>query len=58
MATYTVTVNVEYQYEVEAESVEEAEKRGWEYEEYGYTAQVDDIMVEEREVYEEDDEDE
>lgn len=45
MATYRVTVNVEYEYEVEADSVEEAEKQGWDYEEYAYTAQVDDILV-------------
>ena len=54
MATYRVTVNVEYEYEVEADSVEEAEKQGWNYEEHAYTAQVDDIRVEEKEEYGED----
>lgn len=49
MATWDVRVLVEYSYEVEADSFEEAEKQGWEYEEYYYTAQVDSIDVEEQE---------
>lgn len=49
MATWNVRVLVEYAYEVEADSFEEAEKQGWEYEEYYYTGQVDSIDVEEQE---------
>lgn len=48
MATWNVTVLVEYSYEVEADSFEEAEKQGWEYEEYYYTGQVESIDVEEQ----------
>lgn len=56
MATWNVTVLVEYSYEVEADSFEEAEKQGWEYEEYYYTGQVESIDVEEQEEEEEEDE--
>ena len=49
MGLWNVTVLVEYAYEVEADNFAEAEKQGWEYEEYGYTAQVDSIDVEEQE---------
>jgi len=45
MASYNVKVTVEYEYEVEANSYEEAEKQGWEYEDYGYTACVYSIEV-------------
>lgn len=47
MATWNVKVVVEYEYEVEADTYEEAEKQGWEYEEYYYTGQVDSIEVDE-----------
>jgi hypothetical protein len=56
MARWNVTVVVEYAYEVEADTYELAEKQGWEYEEYGYTAQVDSIECEEIEEEEEEDE--
>ena len=45
MNTYNIKVTVEYEYEVEAETYEEAEKQGWEYEEYNYTGSVYDIEV-------------
>lgn len=48
MATWNVRVLVEYSYEVEADNFEEAEKQGWEYEEYYYTGTVDSIDVEEQ----------
>lgn len=49
MPNYNVKVVVEYEYEVEADSAEEAEKAGWDYEEYSYTAGVYSIDVEELE---------
>lgn len=55
MATWNVKVVVEYEYEVEADSYEEAEKQGWEYEEYYYTGQVDSIEVDELDSDEEED---
>lgn len=45
MNTYNIKVTVEYEYEVEAETYEDAEKQGWEYEEYNYTGSVYDIEV-------------
>lgn len=47
MATFTVTTTVTYSFEVEAEDETQAEAEGWNYEDYGYTAQVDEIVVEE-----------
>jgi hypothetical protein len=47
MATWNVVVNVEYNFKVEAETYLDAEKQGWDYEDYGYTAQVDSIDAEE-----------
>ena len=55
MATYNVKVVVEYEFEVEADSYEDAEKQGWEYEEYYYTGQVDSIEVDELDSDEEED---
>jgi hypothetical protein len=46
---------VEYSYEVEANNETDAEKQGWEYEDYPHSATVDSIEVSELE--EEDDED-
>jgi hypothetical protein len=46
MNTYNVRVQVYYDFEVEAESQEEAEKEGWNYEEYSYTGEVWNIDVE------------
>jgi hypothetical protein len=47
MATWNVVVNVEYNFNVEADTYLDAEKQGWDYEDYGYTAQVDSIDAEE-----------
>lgn len=47
MPTYNLKVTVEYEYEVEADSAEEAEKEGWNYDDYSYTGVVYDIDVEE-----------
>ena len=49
MSKYELTVNVTYTYEVEADSPEEAEKQGWEFEDYSHTAEVQDIDVAELE---------
>jgi len=49
MPTYDVKVVVEYFYEVEAEDEEQAEKQGWEYENYPFSAEVYSIEVEEQE---------
>lgn len=57
MPTYDVKVIVEYNYEVEADSPQEAEEQGWHYEDYGYTAEVYSIDVDEQ-PEEEDEEDE
>ena len=46
MATYEVEVKVSYMYEVQAEDDLEAEKEGWNYEEYKHFAQVDSIKIE------------
>lgn len=56
MPTYDVKVVVEYQYEVEADSEDDAEKQGWEYEDYLHSGEVYSIDVDE--IPEEDDEDE
>lgn len=56
MPTYDVKVIVEYNYEIEAETPELAEEEGWNYEDYGYTAEVYSIDVDEQP--EEEDEDE
>lgn len=56
MATWNVKVTVEYEYEVEADTFEDAEKQGWEYEDYAYTAQVYCIDVEEIEEPDEEEE--
>jgi len=48
MPIYDVKVIVEYNYEVEAENEVEAEQMGWEYEDYGYSAEVYSIDVEEQ----------
>jgi hypothetical protein len=48
MATYDIKVLVEYNYEVEAENKDEAEKMGWEYEDYAYTGEVYSIDVDEQ----------
>jgi hypothetical protein len=47
MGLYNVKVVVEYEYEVEADSLEEAEKQGFEYEEYSYTGDIYSIDAEE-----------
>jgi hypothetical protein len=56
MATWTVKVTVEYEYEVEADDEAGAEIQGWDYEEYGHTASVYDIAVEELDEPDEDEE--
>lgn len=55
MGLYNVKVTVEYEYEVEADTPEDAEKQGWEYEDYSYTGSVYDIEVD---LIEEDEDDE
>ena len=45
MATYEIEVKVSYMYEVEAEDDMEAEKEGWNYENYNHFAQVDSIKI-------------
>jgi hypothetical protein len=55
MATYEIEVKVSYMYEVEAEDDIEAEKEGWNYEEYKHFAQVDSIKFEMIEEGEEED---
>ena len=47
MATFNVKVIVEYEYEVEADNEEQAEKEGWNYEEYANWSSVYSIDVEE-----------
>lgn len=46
MATYEIEVKVSYMYEVQAEDDMEAEKEGWNYEDYKHFAQVDSIKIE------------
>lgn len=53
MATFELTVEVSYTYEVEADDYAAAEKQGWEYEDYKYTGQVENIVVHEIEEEEE-----
>lgn len=53
MATYSLKVTVEYEYEVEADSWEDAEKQGWEYEDYAHNASVYSIDVTEEDEDEE-----
>lgn len=48
MPTYDVKVIVEYNYEVEADNDQEAEEQGWHYEDYGYTAEVYSIEIDEQ----------
>jgi hypothetical protein len=45
MATYDVKVIVEYNYEVEAYSIENAQAKGWEYEDYAHFAEVYSVEV-------------
>jgi len=51
MPMYDLKVIVEYNYEVEADNADEAEKLGWEYEDYGfpevYSIDVDEQYEEE-----------
>jgi hypothetical protein len=58
MATFNVKVVVEYEYEVECDTAEEAEKQGWNYEDYAHHASVDKIEVEEVEEVEDEPDDE
>jgi hypothetical protein len=53
MPTYDIKVIVEYNYEVEADNAEEADKMGWEYEDYAFSGEVYSIEVEEQEEDEE-----
>ena len=53
MPTYDVKVIVEYNYEVEADNDQESEEQGWHYEDYGYTAEVYSIEIDEQEEDEE-----
>lgn len=53
MPTYDLEVTVTYNYEVEADTWEEAEQMGWEYEDYGYAAEVYSIDVTEQDPEEE-----
>lgn len=46
MSTWRVRVAVDYDFEVEADTKEEAEKEGWNYENYRMFAEVDLIKVE------------
>jgi hypothetical protein len=56
MAKYEVKTLVEYTFEVEADSKDEAEQKGWEYEEHRETAEVSEITV--LDTIEDEDEDE
>lgn len=56
MATYEVKVVVSYRYQVEAEDDQQAEKEGWNYENYSHFGEVDSIQFEM--IEEEEDEDE
>jgi len=47
MPYFDVKVIVEYEYQVEAEDEAQAEKEGWNYEEYAHHASVYSIDVEE-----------
>lgn len=50
---YSVKVIVEYVYDVEAKTAEEADKEGWNYEDYPYSASVYsiDVELEEEDIY-------
>jgi hypothetical protein len=48
MPTFDVKVIVEYNYEVEADTAEEAEQEGWNYEDYGFSAEVYSIDIDEQ----------
>jgi hypothetical protein len=54
MPIYDLKVTVEYNYEVEAENEAAAEELGWHYEDYGFTAEVYSIEVDEQPEDEED----
>jgi hypothetical protein len=56
MPRYEVEVKVSYMYDIEAEDDLEAEKEGWNYENYKHFAQVDSIKFEM--IEEDEDEDE
>jgi hypothetical protein len=45
MPTYQITTTVVYVYEVDADGEEQAEKLGWQYEDYQHYAEVDSIEV-------------
>lgn len=47
MALFNVKVTVDFEYEVEADDEQDAERQGWEYENYLYTGSVYDISVDE-----------
>jgi hypothetical protein len=55
---YSVKVIVEFNYDVEAQTKEEAEERGWYWEEYPQWGEVYsiDVELEEEDIYGEDDE--
>lgn len=53
MPLYDVKVVVEYYYEVEAENFDEAEKAGWDYEDYAHTGEVYSIDITEHDSEEE-----
>lgn len=53
MPRYTVKTIVEFVYEVEADNEVEAEKQGWEWEDYTFNSAVESIDVEEIEEEEE-----
>lgn len=55
MPRYQVTTMVEYSYEVEADNESDAEKQGWQYEDYPHSATVDSIDVDELEEDDDDD---
>ncbi len=57
MPIYDIEVVVHYNYEVEADNETQAEEQGWHYEDYGYTAEVYSIQIDEQ-PEEEEDEDE
>jgi hypothetical protein len=58
MATFNVKVVVHYEYEVEADDESQADKLGWNYEDYGHCAEVYSIDSEEVESEEDDEEEE
>lgn len=58
MPKFYVKTVVEYWTEDEFENEEEAEKAGWNYEDWSHSAEVDEITVEELVDYEDEDEEE